>query len=712
MPDTRLPAVKIRFDAFEFDFQVGELRKEGQRVKLQDQPSRVLFRLLQRPGEVVTREELRQELWPADTYVDFDHGLNSAVARLRETLQDSADKPRFVETISKRGYRFIATVQNSEPTVPAPDRIPPKASHAVIKIPVSRRFWAASVFLVTSFCAVAIWAMYRPDTDKQLTKIEVVPLIGLRGFQATPALSPDGNLVAFRQSDGGHNAGIYVAVVGGDKSIQLSSNPGDCCPAWSPDGRQIAFSRYSDKVLSILTVPALGGSEHRVYQGPDSMGGGLSWSPDGSLLAFPESRSEDPTRSWISLLSLADASTRQISSPPVGSLDRNPMFSPDGRELAFIRSTVAGVTNDVFVMPANGGRAKRLTFDNRPIMGSPAWTADSREIVFSSDRGAATGLWRVCATGCSPRPVAGPVGEAKWPSIPANGVSSLVYEQGLSTFNIWHLRLKDAKHHEKPASPLISEKGDKMRPELSPDGKKIAFESNRLGFWDIWTCDVEGTGCDQITSLHGTAGRARWSPDGHRIAFEFHPKERSEIYLVEVPGGVPHLVPTIPGADNLSPSWSRDGKSLYFASKRGAEPFQIWKMPLQGGSPIQLTKHGGISPQESPDGRYLYYCKYEQGGLWRMPLEGSDETEVLKDVGGGGWPDWALSSDGIYFLKFGKFTDVSIRFLEFATAKTYRLWTLQKEPGWGLSLSSDGKSIVYIQDEFAESNLMLVKNFH
>src|SRR5215831_13100623 len=122
MLDTRLAPAKIRFDSFEFDFQVGELRKEGQRVKLQDQPSRVLFRLLQRPGEIVTREELRQELWPGDTYVDFDHGLNSAVARLRETLRDSADKPRFVETISKRGYRFIAPIESD---LPVPAEPPP-----------------------------------------------------------------------------------------------------------------------------------------------------------------------------------------------------------------------------------------------------------------------------------------------------------------------------------------------------------------------------------------------------------------------------------------------------------------------------------------------------------------------------------------------------------------------------------------------------------
>src|SRR5215470_5538977 len=145
MPDTRLPAPKIGFDSFEFDFQLGELRREGQRVKLQDQPTRVLFRLLRRPGEVVTREELRQELWPADTFVDFDHGLNSAVARLRETLRDSADKPRFVETISKRGYRFIAAIQPEQHPLPEPGPARAKPDQARLRIPVSRQFWAVAV---------------------------------------------------------------------------------------------------------------------------------------------------------------------------------------------------------------------------------------------------------------------------------------------------------------------------------------------------------------------------------------------------------------------------------------------------------------------------------------------------------------------------------------------------------------------------------------
>ncbi len=710
MSETRFAGATVCFDVFKVDLRAGELHREGRRVRLQEQPFRVLSLLVERAGEIVTRDELREKLWPADTFVDFDHGLNSAVARLREALRDSAEMPRFIETIAKRGYRFIAPLQTATLAATVPSTSPAVQNNSLFRSPIPPKIWIGSTLCLALSCILSAWALYRPSPDSQLERIEVVPLVGLRGFQATPAFSPDGTLVAFRQSDGAHNAGIFAAVVGGQKSLQLTGDPGDCCPTWSPDGRQLAFIRYSEKDASIYTIPALGGTEHRVYRGPASMRAGLSWSPNSDALVFPETNPADSTRSVISLLSLSDSSTRALSSPPAGSLDHEPAFSPDGARVAFIRSTIAGVTNDVFVMPAEGGRAKRLTFDNRPIMGPPTWTPDSREIVFSSDRGVAIGLWRVAATGCIPSPVAGPVGDAKWPSIPAKG-NTLVYEQGESKFNVWRLDLKDAKHHALPPSPLVSEKGDKMRPELSPDGKKIAFETNRLGFWDIWTCDVNGNNCDQVTSLHGTAGRARWSPDGRHIAFEFHPKERSEIYVAEVPGGLPHLVSTIDGVDNLSPSWSRDGKSLYFASKRGTEPFQVWKMPFEGGSPTRITKNGGISPVESPDGQFLYYSKYEQGGVWRMPLQGGQETEILKDVEGGGWPNWAITADGIYFLRFGKFPVVTIDFLEFATGKATSVWTLEKEPGWGLSLSHDGRSIVYIQSEFSESNLMLVKNF-
>ena len=711
MPDPEMFSVVVRFDVFEVDLRAGELRKQGRLIKLQEQPFRVLSLLLERPGEVVTRDELRQNLWPADTFVDFDHGLNSAVARLRDALRDSADKPRFVETVAKRGYRFIGPLEDSARAVSEVPDVAPLSENASGGKYTRAKTWIGAVLLLVLLGTIGLWAFYGKTEERPLPSMEVVPLVGLRGFQVTPAFSPDGKQVAFRDSDGAHNTGIYTALVGGGKSLRLTSDPGDCCPTWSPDGRQIAFIRYADRTFSIIVVPALGGTEHRAYRGPAPMGTGLAWSPNGKFLAFPEASAIDPPRSWISLLSFSDYSTRPLTSPPGASRDSEPAFSPDGSQVAFVRSTVAGVSNDVFVVSTTGGEARRLTFDHRPVIGPPTWTADGREIVFSSTRGGPDSLWRIWASGGVPRPVAGPIGQAGWPSIPRTG-NQLVYEQVVAKFNIWRLDLKDQTHHQGPPRLLISEKGDKMRPDLSSDGKKIAFESNRLGFWDIWTCATDGSYCDQLTSLHGTAGRARWSPNGRYVAFEFHPGELSEIYLVEVAGGVPRLLPTIPGADNLSPSWSRDGQWIYFASKRGSEPFQLWKMSVHGGSPIKLTKNGGISGVESFDGRFLYYSKYETGGVWRMPIEGGEESRVLDEVGGGGsWPNWALTSDGIYFLRFDNSPHVTVQFFDFASRKTIPIWTFEKEPGWGLAMSRDGKSILYVQNEFAESNIMLVENF-
>jgi len=702
----------IRFDVFELDLHDGVLRREGRPVKLQEQPFRILALIAGRPGDVVTREELRQLLWPADTFVDFDHGLNSAVARLREALKDSAGKPRFIETVAKKGYRFIGHIDTSPPRELPPASIPTETRDSVVRNRLPGKLSIGVLAISVLLCFIGLAAFYRTgENARASSSIEVVPLVSLHGFQVTPASSPDGRLVAFRESDGLHHNGIYTTMPGGEKSVQLTADPGDCCPTWSPDGREIAFSRYSDKTLSIFVIPALGGTERRVYRGPASIGGGLSWSPDGKVLAFPEAREFDPSTSWLSLLSLADGSVRRLTTPPAASMDTQPSFSPDGSQLAFDRATIAGVSNDIYVIPASGGKPVRLTFDHRPIMGVPAWTADGKEIVFSSARGGRDSLWRVSASGGQPRPVAGPIGEGKWPSIPSRG-DQLVYEQEMVKLDIWRLDLKDPRHLQRAPLSLVSEKGNKMRPDLSPDGKKIAFESDRLGHWDIWTCATGGSGCEQVTNLNGTAGRARWSPNGRYIAFEFHPGERSEVYVVEVPGGVPRLLPTIPGADNLTPSWSRDGEWLYFASKRGNEPFQIWKISIKGrASPIAVTKNGGLSPVESADGRFLYYAKYEAGGIWRMPLNGGAETRVLDESGGPGWPNWALTDRGIYFLRTNRPGRDTVEFLDFASNKIVPIFALDKGAGWGLSMSHDAKSIFYVQSEFAEANLMLVKNF-
>jgi Tol biopolymer transport system component/DNA-binding winged helix-turn-helix (wHTH) protein len=709
MNNSQRSAQIVRFGLFEADLQTGELRKNGVKVPLQGQPFQVCAILLTRSGELVSREELRQQVWPEDTFVDFDHGLNTAITKIRLALGDQADNPRFVETLPRRGYRFIAPVD--KPSSPAPALLPPQRP---LKGLTTKARWLSGVALSLALLfTIGIWRFARNRAEAGLPPLEVVPLAALPGFETDPAFSPDGNQVAFGFF-GKDKCGIYTIMIGGDKALRLTDSP-DGSPTWSPDGRRVAFYRHIDDGSAIYVVPALGGTQQRLHVGRSSpWATGLNWSPDGKVLAFSEGQ-EDKNRAWIALLSIADSTTRRLTSPSGQEYDSAPAFSPDGSAVAFVRGIVAGAVSDLYVMPAAGGTPKRLTNDNTWIRGALTWTPDGREIVFSSARGGLDALWRVSATGGTPQPVAG-VGVVAWsPSISPKG-NQLVYQQMAFKDSVFRLNLKDDIHRQGPPVLLRSEKGFNWRPQFSPDGKRFVYETNGLGYSELWACDGDGSHCGSLTSLRGTAGAARWSPDGRYIAFEFRPKEHSEVYLLEVGGGAPRLLPTLPGSDNGGPNWSRDGKWIYFYSDHGGEPFQVWKIPFSGGSPVRITKNGGIFAAESADGRSLYYAKFETPGIYKMPLQGGEEERVLDRSGGPGWSNWALARNGIYFRDAKNDTKnndtiIVLSFFDFATGKTSTVSTLDQGGGLGLGLSADGRSVLYDGKGDAESSIMLVKNF-
>jgi Tol biopolymer transport system component/DNA-binding winged helix-turn-helix (wHTH) protein len=709
----------FRFGSFSLDVRAAELHTNGTKLKIPEQPLQVLTALLEHPGDVVTREELRQRLWPADTFVDFDHSLNAAVKRLREILGDSAEHPHFIETLPRHGYRFIAPVEgpNPQPTAVA------KLEHLPHRFSPRRNWLALTSALLIALFGIGLLLVFRRPAGSSLSSGEATPVAIYQGDAGEPALSPDGERIAFVAGEG-NDWGIYTAQVGGEKSVRLTNNLGDHYPAWSPDSRQIAFNRYSDEGLGIYTVPALGGTEHRVYLGPAKtwVEAGVAWSPDGETIAFSE-HNKDKIHSRISLLSLADFETKPLTSPDDDHEDSFPSYSPDGSVITFLRGNVSGTTADFFVVPAKGGIPKQITSDIRNRVSAAAWTPDGKEIVFCSwSRGGFWGLWRMPAFGGTPRPITGVGSGAFNPSI--GRANRLVYQEIFSKEYIYRLDLADEKHRLGAPAAAISERGGKMRPHFSPDGRKIAFESDRLGSWEVWTCDVNGSNCAQLTSLDRVAGAPQWSPDGRYIAFEFHPHDQSEIYLADVRSGQASQLWTNPGSDNLAPSWSRDGEWLYFGSSRAARPlrFQLWKMRVRGGHPVQVTKNGGLRAVESPDGHSLYFTKYDVPGIWKMPINGGPESLVIKEFDSLRWYNWAVSANGIYLiscrtnLKGGEITraagSCAINFFEFSTHKLIALWHLEKPPGWGLTLSPDRRSLMYVQRDFRESNLMMVDNFH
>jgi DNA-binding winged helix-turn-helix (wHTH) protein len=197
-----LTRVPYRFSIFEADPQSGELRKNGVRLRIQDQPFQILLRLLERPGQIVTREELKTTLWSGDTFVDFDNGLNMAVKRLREVLGDDAERPNFIETIPRRGYRFIGALQSRE--------LVAQVSRSTSSKVRTLRLSVAAV--IAALCAEGIWSLSRIRSEVHLPPIEVVPLAGLNGFESEAAFSSHGNHVAFANHSP-EGVGIYVTTV-------------------------------------------------------------------------------------------------------------------------------------------------------------------------------------------------------------------------------------------------------------------------------------------------------------------------------------------------------------------------------------------------------------------------------------------------------------------------------------------------------------------
>src|SRR6266566_3220104 len=360
---SKLPQV-LRFGVFQIDIRAGELHKNGVKLKLQEQPFQVLCLLLEHPGELVSREEFRNRLWPADTFVDFDHGLNAAIKRLRDALGDSADTPVFIETLARRGYRFIAPfeggfVPDGIGTAPAPEKS---------KSPFLRPWIAIALSCIV--IAVLAWAMWRrPSRYTEVIERKLTTNSSENGVTSA-AVSPDGKYLAY--SD---NTGMYVKVIrtGETQAVSLPGNFAARIDDWFPDGTHLLVSREDQSgKASLWSISVFGGSPRHLAN--DAAGGSVS--PDGAHIAFQ--RSDYGREEWVMRSDGTDpVKVASDKSSWVG----GPTWSPDGNRIAYIRAaeTYNARVSAVEVNEWRNAGAQTFFSDNRL---GPAlfWLSDGRLI--------------------------------------------------------------------------------------------------------------------------------------------------------------------------------------------------------------------------------------------------------------------------------------------------------------------------------------------
>jgi DNA-binding winged helix-turn-helix (wHTH) protein/Tol biopolymer transport system component len=665
-----------RFGIFEVDARNNELRRGGAPTKVREQSFRILVFLLEHAGELVTREDLQRALWSSGTFVDFDHGLNSAVMKLREALGDSADKPLYIETVPKRGYRFIAPVSREKDQTLQPEStsVSPSArgegsvttvSPTVLTvIPAkselhSRRWlWPALAVLVVAALAVGYWYLRRPLPPPRLTNpvqltqdgrrknvvgtdgnrlylnilepkaVGQVPVSGGQiteiqfdlpsqgGLWGISSVSPDGySLLAFDHFDL-FREGARVSIVGilGHPVRYLTES---YAAIFSPDSRSVLYATPHGDVYSM----AAEGGEPRLIiashapEGEIVRTGDLSWSPAGSTIRF----------------------TRDQKMWEVSSSGSNPHQLLPGWHASASQCCGQWTLDGEFFLFVSGsiGSMNRFPDYNR---GGQLWAIDERR-----------GRLRPSIA----EPIQLTSGPMVWgPAVSARD-GQMIFSRGMSRRGEL-VRYDERSHHFDPYLRGISAE----MVAFSRDGTYVAYVTFPDGI--LWRANRDGTGLLQLTKPPFYPRDVRWSPDGSQIVFTDNSHNGVDaIYVVPSKGGTPErLIPEESGP-HTDLTWSPDGKKVVYSTapwlsvgNYSLAKIEVRILELATRRTITLPHHpeGFNSPRWSPDGRYIAGLSFKTDNLSIFDLKTQRWRDLLRK-GLNGFPSWSKDGRFIYFLR-------------------------------------------------------------
>ena len=728
-------APTLRFGVFELDPKAGELRKKGMKIRLQGQPVDILIMLLQRPGETVTREELQENLWPADTFVDFEQGLNNAMKRLRSALDDDAESPHFIETLPRRGYRFIAPVESTgigNLQVEAPnDGVPKQAPKRSRTLRLAILFGGCALLLGAGFYLYKLRKVPEPPGQRTLTRVTFDD-----GLQIGATWSPDGRYIAY-SSDRGGKFDIWVQQVSGGDPIQITKRPGhNWQPDWSPDGKYIAY-RSEEGDGGIYIVPALGGAglERKIA----SFGYYPHWSPDGSQVLFQTHFTVSGHWNRFYVAQLDGSAPREVLAEFIAQNKLSAgsaVWYPDGKRVtvwvgdlspspSFWTVPIAGGTGiKLEIAPAVQRKLTEASGEAEAGLQlgdySFTWSPSGDVIYFERSYRGARNIWEMTvdpetmrATGID-RLTTGPGPDAAV-AVSTDG-RRLAFTAKSQRIRTWLFPFDAARGHITGSGEAITSPGRLSGdPTLSRDGTKVAFfvphgESLGLGFLDVrnevWVKSlVDGSEVPVISDDY-SRWFPRWSPDGKQLAYERRNRTTNERQTMlwssqsheEKPLGTLFVW-----------DWSPDGKWL-LGTDGG-----IWLVPVAAAPHAETAAQEIASdpayqlyqPQFSPDGRWIVFEAVAdspnlESTLYVVPTSGGPWTQITGSKHWDDKPRWSLDGRTIYFVsrRGGFFNVWGIHFdptvgktvgepFQVSNFESPRLMIPQWIPPVGLSLTQD-----------------------
>jgi Tol biopolymer transport system component/DNA-binding winged helix-turn-helix (wHTH) protein len=681
---------RIAFDNFEVDLRSGEVRKNGTRIRLQAQPFQLLVLLLQNAGDVVSREEICRELWPADTFVDFEHSLAAAVNKIREALVDSADNPRYIETLPKRGYRFIGKLRPEAPVVIAVAE--PQQTVELVPVPPAKmwrsRMWILGLVGTVLLCTVVIAStalfLYRrtsiPKTPKQHA---LTALTFDDGLQIGATWSPDGRFIAY-SSDRGGKFDIWVQQVSGGAPVQITKEPGtNWQPDWSPDGRYIAY-RSEDGDGGLYIIPVLGGAE--LARKIASFGYYPRWSPDASQLLFRTTQYLGLNRFYV--VGLDGDQPREVLTefPAAREATVSAAWYPDGKRVS-VWVANSEWSPDFRTVPLQGGPVVKSVFapevgrELREVASSGiveqtmdftfSWAPSGRSIYCAQTFRGALNLWKLTVDPSSlqvngiERLTTGPGPDSEL-ALSRDG-SKLAFTAELQHIRAWVYPF-DASGGKVtgPGQPVSPAGMSTWRHSLSRDGTSLAFSGSHAGRPQLWIRSLEDSSMVPVIDDDYIRDNPRWSRDGKRLLYGRWNVATHENVLVLWSAESRNEKP-ICDATNITGGfdWLPDDSSfLVTESDTRANRAEIWRLPADAGPHSGTCGRRLISdptydlyqPNVSPDGRWIAFGAVRDSPttldstLYVTPASGGQWTKITDGKQWSDKPRWSPDGKIIYFV--------------------------------------------------------------